>query len=214
MRVKICGLTRAEDAQAAHDLGAWALGFIFYPKSKRFIRADAAKNIIAALPASQPIGVFVNQTNEAISVAAQAGLKGIQLHGDETPDDLRRVRAAFSGTLIKALRPKFEADLQTIADYKGLADFILLDAAVGNEYGGTGHTGDWSLAQKAAAFGIPVIVAGGLNPDNINAAYAQTNPYALDLSSGVEATPGIKDHTKLQALFANIKGSTHAAQNA
>ncbi|MBL8711685.1 MAG: phosphoribosylanthranilate isomerase [Alphaproteobacteria bacterium] len=211
MRVKICGLTRSEDAAAAQNLGAWALGFIFYPKSKRFISADAAKSIIATLPASRPIGVFVNQTGEAIGIAKDAGLKGIQLHGDETPDDLRRVRAAFSGTLIKALRPKSEADLQAIAGYKGLADYILLDAAVGNEYGGTGHTGDWSLAQKATAFGIPVIVAGGLDPDNIAAAYAQTKPYALDLSSGVEASPGIKDHAKLQALFANIKGSTHAA---
>lgn len=211
MRVKICGLTRSEDAAAAQNLGAWALGFIFYPKSKRFISADAAKSIIATLPASRPIGVFVNQTGEAIGIAKDAGLKGIQLHGDETPDDLRRVRAAFSGTLIKALRPRSEANLQAIADYKGLVDYILLDAAVGNEYGGTGHTGDWTLAQKAAAFGIPVIVAGGLGPDNIAAAYAQTKPYALDLSSGVEASPGIKDHAKLQALFANIKGSTHAA---
>ncbi len=214
MRVKICGLTRAEDAKAAQDLGAWALGFIFYPKSKRFITADAAKNIIASLPDAQPIGVFVNQTDEALLIAQDAGLKGIQLHGDETPDDLRRVRTAFSGTIVKALRPKTEADLQVIADYKGLADYILLDAAVGNEYGGTGHTGDWSLAQKAAAFGIPVIVAGGLGPDNIAAAHAQANPHALDLSSGVEAAPGIKDHAKLQALFANIKGSPHAAQNA
>jgi phosphoribosylanthranilate isomerase len=211
MRVKICGLTRAEDAQAAHDLGAWALGFIFYPKSKRFITADAAKRIIAALPAARSVGVFVNQTDEAISIATQAGLKGIQLHGDETPDDLRRLRAAFTGIVIKALRPKNEAGLQAIADYKGLADYILLDAAIGNEYGGTGHTGDWSLAQKAAVFGIPVIVAGGLGPDNIAEARAQTNPYALDLSSGVEASPGIKDPAKLQALFANIKGTTHAA---
>lgn len=211
MRVKICGLTRAEDAKAAHDLGAWALGFIFYPKSKRFITAQDAKNIISALPASQPVGVFVNQTDEAIGIAKNAGLKGIQLHGDETPDDLRRIRATFSGTIIKALRPKTEADLQAIDDYRGLADYILLDAAVGNEYGGTGHTGDWSLAQKAATFGIPIIVAGGLGPDNINAAHAQTSPYALDLSSGVEAAPGIKDHAKLQALFAHIKGSTHAA---
>lgn len=215
MRVKICGLTRAEDAKAAQAFGAWALGFIFYPKSKRFIVAATAKTIIATLPATaQPIGVFVNQTDEAISIAKDAGLKGIQLHGDETPDDIARVRTAFSGKIIKALRPKSETDLQAIAGYQGLADYILLDAAVGNEYGGTGHTGDWSLAQKAADFGIPVIVAGGLCPDNIAAAYAQTNPYALDLSSGVEASPGIKDHAKLQALFANIKGSTHAAQNA
>lgn len=211
MRVKICGLTRTEDAKAAQDLGAWALGFIFYPKSKRFITAEAAKSIIASLPDAQTVGVFVNQTDEAIAVAQDAGLKGVQLHGDEVPEDLHRLRAAFSGKIIKALRPKSEADLHAIEHYKGLADYILLDAAVGQEYGGTGHKGDWSLAQEAARYRIPVIVAGGLGPDNISAAYAQTNPYALDLSSGVEASPGIKDHDKLKALFANIRGTTHAA---
>ena len=214
MRVKICGLTRAEDAAAAQSLGAWALGFIFYPKSKRFITADAAKSIIAALPQVQAIGVFVNQTQEAISIATDTGLKGLQLHGDETPDELRHARASFDGLLIKALRPKDDIDLGQIAAYKGIVDYILLDAAVGQEYGGTGHTGDWSLAQKAAGFCIPIILAGGLGPDNIAAAHTQTNPYALDLSSGVEASPGVKDHAKLQALFANIKGSMHAAQNA
>ena len=214
MRVKICGLTRAEDAKAAQELGAWALGFIFYPKSKRFITAEAAKDIIATLPEAQPIGVFVNQTQEAIEIASDTGLKGLQLHGDETPDELRHARGSFDGLLIKALRPKDDIDLGQIGAYKGLVDYILLDAAIGQEYGGTGHTGDWSLAEKATSFGIPVILAGGLGPDNIIAAHAQTNSYALDLSSGVEASPGVKDHAKLQALFATIKGAAHAAQNA
>lgn len=214
MRVKICGLTRAEDAKVAQELGAWALGFIFYPKSKRFITAEAAKDIIAALPSAQPIGVFVNQTQEAINIAAYTGLKGLQLHGDESPDELRHARGSFDGLLIKALRPKDDIDLGQIAAYKGIVDYILLDAAVGQEYGGTGHTGDWPLAEKAAGFGVPIILAGGLHADNILSAHHQTNPYAADLSSGVEASPGVKDHAKLQALFATIKGAAHAAQNA
>ncbi len=207
MRVKICGLTRIEDARLAQDLGAWALGFIFYPKSKRYIAPDAAKNVIGGLQTTaQPIGVFVNQTQEALTIAPQIGLKGIQLHGDETPEECKRARNGFSGLLIKALRPEAENDLAQIADYKGIVDYILLDAPAPGQYGGTGHTGDWGVAKKAAGFGIPVILAGGLGPENIGAAMAQVKPYAADLSSGVEQSPGVKDHTKLQALFSALEG--------
>lgn len=208
MRVKICGLTRAEDAQLADQLGAWALGFIFYPKSKRYITADAAAKVIGALPSSaQPIGVFVNQTQEALGVAKSSGLKGLQLHGNETPEECKEARAAFKGLLIKALRPEKEEDLLVIPAYKGIVDYILLDSAVGGQYGGTGHTGDWNVAKKAASYGIPVILAGGIGPHNIGAALAEVKPYAADLSSGVEQSPGIKDHSKLHALFGAIKGA-------
>ncbi|HYD18590.1 MAG TPA: phosphoribosylanthranilate isomerase [Patescibacteria group bacterium] len=212
MRVKICGLTRAEDASLAHSLGAWALGLIFYPKSKRFIDADKAKEIVASLPRDAlPIGVFVNQTEDALKTAETVGLKGLQLHGDETPNELRHARANFGGVLIKALRPKTDADLQAIAEYKGLVDYILLDAATGAEYGGTGHTGDWSLARRAAMLGVPVIVAGGLGPENILDAFENTHPFAFDLASGVEASPGVKDPEKLKLLFATIQEASHAA---
>lgn len=206
MRVKICGLTRLDDARMAQDLGAWALGFIFYPRSKRHITPETAKPLLAALPAAaQPIGVFVNQSVEAVTTAKELGLKGLQLHGDETPEECQRVRDNFSGILIKALRPEKESDLDAIAGYKGIADYILLDAAVAGQYGGTGQTGDWALIDKAKAYGIPVILAGGIGPDNIRSAMA-ANPFACDLAGGVEASPGVKDPEKLKALFGALKG--------
>lgn len=205
MRVKICGLTRKEDAELAQGLGAWALGFIFTPKSKRHITPENAAPIVASLDAPA-IGVFVNQTDDAIEIAGKIGLKGIQLHGDETPEECQKARANFSGILIKALRPQNENDLAAIETYKDTVDYVLLDAAAGGQYGGTGHTGDWGIAAKAAAFGIPVILAGGLDAQNIAKACAQVRPYAADLASGVEASPGVKDPGKLKALFSAIKG--------
>lgn len=205
MRVKICGLTRKEDAELAQELGAWALGFIFTPKSKRHITPESAAPIVASLQ-TPAIGVFVNQTNEAVEIADKIGLRGIQFHGDETPEECQKARAGFDGILIKALRPQNENDLAAIETYKGIVDYVLLDAAAGGQYGGTGHTGDWGIAAKAASFGIPVILAGGLDAHNINAACSQVRPYAADLASGVEASPGVKDPEKLKALFGAIKG--------
>ncbi len=207
MRVKICGLTRLDDARLAQDLGAWALGFIFYPKSKRYIKPDDAKIIISGLqPTAQPVGVFVNDTQEALGVAARIGLKGLQLHGDETPEECKMARAGFSGMLIKALRPEKESDLAKISAYKGIADYILIDAAAGGQYGGTGQTSDWGLAKRASGFGVPVILAGGLGPENIADAVKQVNPFATDLAGSVEQSPGIKAPEKLLALFTSLKG--------
>lgn len=203
MRVKICGLTRDEDAKAAQALGAWALGFIFYPKSKRYIPPDAAEKIVSGLK-TQSVGVFVNQTDAVTGIAKLVGLRGIQLHGDETPDDCARVLDKFTGILIKAFRPESESDIARIAEYKGVIHYALLDSAAGGQYGGTGHTFDWSLATKASAIGIPLILAGGLNEENIIAAVNEVKPFAADLSSGVESAPGIKDKSKLDALFGNL----------
>lgn len=200
MRIKVCGLTRAEDALLAENLGAWALGFIFYPKSPRFVQKDRAAEIIAGLRVPA-IGVFVNQTAEALEMARTIPLKGLQLHGDETPGDLKIAREEFGGLLIKALRPKAAGDLAAIAAYRGLADYILIDAAAEGQYGGSGRQADGALAQKAADFGIPVILAGGLNPANVAAAIEAAKPYAVDLSSGIEAAPGVKDPEKMKALF-------------
>jgi phosphoribosylanthranilate isomerase len=210
MHVKICGLTRAEDAQLARKLGAWALGFIFYPPSGRFISAGKAAEIIARLPRPAPtVGVFVNQTDEAIATAQDIRLNGIQLHGDETPDDCRRAKKETGCFIIKALRLKTEADLAQIDGLAGAADYMLLDAAATAEYGGTGKTADWDLAARAvqAYKKIPFILAGGIRADNIVQALHAVKPYALDLSSGVESAPGIKDAEKLAALFAAAKGA-------
>jgi phosphoribosylanthranilate isomerase len=207
MRVKICGLTRAEDAALAQELGAWALGFVFYPQSKRHIDAGQAARIIQSLPKpALTVGVFVNQTDEALAIARRIPLGGVQLHGDETPEDCKKVKQNFSGLIIKAFRPETENDLAAIPAYKGIVDYILLDAAVAGEFGGTGKTTDWAIAAKAATFGIPLILAGGLTAENILAADRQVKPFALDLSSGVEASPGIKDSEKLKGLFKVIQG--------
>jgi phosphoribosylanthranilate isomerase len=207
MRVKICGLTRAEDAALAQELGAWALGFVFYPQSKRHIDAGQAATIIQSLPKPVlAIGVFVNQTDEALAIAKQAHLGGVQLHGDETPEDCKKVKQNFSGLVIKAFRPETENDLSAIHSYKGTVDYILLDAAAPGQWGGSGKTTDWALAAKAATFGIPLILAGGLTAENIRAADRQVKPFALDLSSGVEISPGIKDTGKLKGLFKAIQG--------
>lgn len=199
MRVKICGLTRAEDAALAHDLGAWALGFIFYPQSKRYIEPAKAEAIIAGLPAvAKPVGVFVNQVPDV------KGLAGIQMHGDETPGDCAKVRASFDGFLIKALRPEKEKDLAQIALYKDVVDYILIDTP--GAYGGTGKTGDWELAARAAGMGVPLILAGGLKADNIAEAARQAPFFAADLAGGVEAAPGIKDAQKMKELFHAVHG--------
>lgn len=199
MRVKICGLTRAEDAALAHRLGAWALGFIFYPPSKRYIEPAKAEEIIVGLPAgAKAVGVFVNQ------VPNVKGLAGIQLHGDETPEDCAKARAGFDGFVIKALRPENENDLGQIARYKDVVDYILVDTP--GAYGGTGKTGDWALAARAVGMGVPLILAGGLDAGNIREAARQVPFFAADLAGGVEAAPGIKDAGKMKELFDVVHG--------
>jgi len=212
MKVKICGLTRLEDALAAQQQGAFALGFIFYPPSKRFIAADAARDILAQLPAeAQPVGVFVNQMAEAQAAAKSLPLKGLQLHGDETPDDCRRLRDGFGGFIIKAFRLQGEADLETVSLYADAVDYILVDAVVTGAYGGTGQLADWALARRAADLPKPLILSGGITPDNIAQALRAVRPFAVDLAGGVESAPGIKCPDKIKQLFDAIKENTHAA---
>lgn len=204
MRIKICGLTREEDAALAEKLGAWALGFILYPGSKRFIPPMAAKKIVAARRAPC-VGVFVNQTDEALAVARDIRFKGLQLHGDETPDDCARAKAASGCFIVKALRPETEKDLEKIAHYADAVDYILIDAAVKGAYGGSGVTADWELAARAAGIaaelGVPLILAGGLDAGNIRAAAEKVPFFAADLAGGVESSPRVKDEGKMRELF-------------
>lgn len=212
MKVKICGLTRLEDALCAQQNGAFALGFIFYPPSKRFIPMDNAQTLLTALPAEAvPVGVFVNQPDDIAQAVQSLPLKGIQLHGDETPDDCRRLRSTFGGFVIKAFRLKKAADLDAIAAYEDVVDYILLDAAVDGVYGGTGQLADWDLARRAADFKKPLILSGGITPDNITAAARAVRPFAVDLAGGVESAPGIKSPDKIKQLFDAVKDETHAA---
>lgn len=198
-RIKICGLTRAEDAAAAQAAGAWALGFIFYPKSKRFITIDAAARVMP--PSAQNIGVFVNQMHNVETAIKSLPLAGVQLHGDETPNDARTLRSVFGGMIIKAFRLKTKDDVKAITAWHGVADYALVDAAVDGQYGGTGQTADWSLATTAKDTGLPLILSGGIDAQNILAAANAVQPFAFDLAGGVESAPGIKDAQKIKNLF-------------
>lgn len=198
-RIKICGLTRAEDAALAHAAGAWALGFIFYPKSKRYIMPAAAAAI--APTEAQSVGVFVNQMQDIDAALKSFPLSAVQLHGDETPADARALRGTFGGIIIKAFRLQNIQDLAPITAWRDAADYILIDAAIAGQYGGTGHTADWTLATAAKDSGLPLILSGGIDAANIAAAQDAVKPFAFDLASGVESAPGIKDAAKIKALF-------------
>lgn len=204
VRIKICGITNLEDALLAADLGADALGFIFYPPSPRSIEPEAAKAIIAQLPPFvTTVGVFVDEAAATVKeLAAQVGLDWLQLHGQETPGYCR----SLDRRVIKAFRIKDENSLDELAPYQGAAQALLLDTYKKGQVGGTGETFNWDLALKAKKFG-PIILAGGLTPENVAQAIATVQPFAVDVASGVEAAPGRKDPVKLRAFFAAIKGT-------
>lgn len=200
--VKVCGLTRLEDALAAVDLGAGAVGFVFWPQSPRFVDPYRARRIVRALPPFvTPVGVFVNQPVEYVNaVASLVGLGAVQLHGDEDPACVRQLKRpvikAVSGTAL-------------LADAECWAPpvMLLVDAHDPARRGGTGRTADWQAASTLAAR-RRLLLAGGLHAGNVAAAIAAVRPFGIDVSSGVEAAPGIKDHEKLAALFARLRGAT------
>jgi phosphoribosylanthranilate isomerase len=205
-RVKLCGITRLEDAELAASLGAWAIGFIFHEASPRYIDPARARAITERLPAHiKKVGVFVNRSREEILATARAsGITAAQLHGEEAPP----VAASLEGALevIQAFRPKTERDIDKLPAYRVSA--YLIDAHVeGGPRGGTGALGDWSLARAAKAHG-PVILAGGLTPANAARAWAEVSPFALDVSSGVEASPGVKSHAAVRAFFEALQGGS------
>ena len=203
VHVKICGITTVDDAQAAVGAGADALGFVFYPPSPRYVTPEQAAQLIQALPPFvTTVGLFVDMTLDTINeIAARCGLDRIQLHGHETPAFCRQV----TRPVIKAIRIKNAESLSSVPDYKVSA--YLLDAHVeGALPGGTGASFSWELAARAKPHG-PVILAGGLTPENIAAAIAQIRPYGVDVSTGVERAPGIKDHRKMRQFIARAKAA-------
>jgi phosphoribosylanthranilate isomerase len=203
MLVKVCGITREEDATAAVEAGASAIGFIFWPKSPRFVDPFRARTIARSLPPFvTPVGVFVNQPADYVnSVASLVGLGAVQLHGDETIADA----AAIDRPVIKAMRPADAA----VASWPAKT-LILLDVDDPVTRGGTGRTVDWAAAADVAA-GRRVLLAGGLTPENVADAVARVRPYGIDVSSGVERSPGIKDHQRLRALFEALHDASHIA---
>lgn len=202
VRIKICGITNLEDALLAAELGACALGFIFYPKSPREVEPEAARQIIAQLPPFiLTVGVFVDEELAAVQdLAARVGLDWIQLHGSEPPDYCR----SLGRRIIKAFRIRDESSLTEMARYQGSVQAHLLDTYKKGQVGGTGETFNWDLARQAWQYG-PIILAGGLTPDNIALAIRTAQPQAVDVASGVEAAPGKKDPEKLRAFFEAVR---------
>src|ERR1700676_4983537 len=202
VRVKIGGITNAEDALVACDLGAYAIGLNFYSGSPRCISPFTASKIIRKLPPFvAPIGVFVNwQAAPCTALAKALGLSAAQLHGDEPPKLVSEIAKKFS--VIKALHVGKGSTLPPFARYRGTTAF-LLDAPHSGQYGGTGHTTDWNLAHTAAK-SHRILLAGGLTPENVAEAILAVPPYAVDVTSGVESKPGKKDHGKLRAFFDEV----------
>jgi phosphoribosylanthranilate isomerase len=199
VRIKICGIRRLEDASLAVKLGASALGFVFWPSSPRFIEPELARELIGSLPAfATTVGVFVDQPPAYVSeVARRLKLGAVQLHGNEPPE-------AYEGVpcrLIKALAVANGIDTEVAAAAVPETATVLLDAHDPVKRGGTGRTIDWTIAAGLARR-RPIILSGGLDADNVSAAIEAVRPYAIDVSSGVEAAPGVKDANRLRALFA------------
>jgi len=199
-KVKICGITNLVDALFASDSGADALGFVFWERSPRYITPEAAALIIEKLPPFiTTVGVFVDEDAGRVGdIVKTAGLTFAQLHGSESPEYCKAVPCRF----IKALRVKDAASLLGLSEYK--AEAILLDTFVKGQPGGTGAVFDWSLLTGMDYAG-DVILAGGLNPDNIEDALDHYSPYAVDISSGVEAEPGRKDPAKVRVFIEKVR---------
>jgi phosphoribosylanthranilate isomerase len=199
--VKICGITSLDDALACCDAGADALGFNFWPQSKRHITVERAATIARRVPPNvRTVGVFVNPTAEDVDRAFASGAIDLaQLHGDETPEFCGR----FAGRYIKAMRLRDAASLQVLAQYP--CDLVLVDADTPG-YGGSGQRADVALAAEAAA-ARRVILAGGLTPENVVEAIAAVRPYGVDVAGGVEREPGVKDWLKVAAFVKEAKTS-------
>ena len=203
VRIKICGITNIEDALLSVDLGANALGFVFYKGSKRYIVPDNAQSIISKLPPFvTTVGVFVNQKLEEIKkIKEKAGFDAFQLHGDESPDFCMKLE----GKIIKAIRVKDSIDPRVIESYPTQA--ILIDNYSTEAYGGTGETFRWEIL-KGFDTSKKIILSGGLTPENVAQAIRIVNPYAVDVSSGVEDSPGKKNPDRLKRFIKAARNET------
>jgi len=203
VRVKICGITNAADALAAVNAGANLLGFNFYEKSPRFVNEAQAAKIRPQVPKTvEAVGIFVNTPAEEVAERCKSlRLDAAQLHGDETPEIVAEI--ARTGAVIKAFRVEPEFQIESLDAYPGAFAF-LFDAAHTGQYGGTGHSTDWDLAQRAAV-GHRIILAGGLKVENVAAAVRIVRPYAVDVASGIESKPGKKDHGLLREFIQEVR---------
>ena len=200
IRVKYCGITRVEDALHAAALGVDAIGLVFYEKSPRSVSVDQAKFILKSLPAFVTrVGLFVNADPVDVKkIAREVNLDLLQFHGDESVAECE----GFDRPYIKAIRMREELDLDQLSDEYQNASGLLLDAYVKTLFGGTGKSFDWSMIPEQRS--LPIILAGGLDPENVRQAINDVHPYAVDVSGGIEASKGIKDKEKMNAFMRGV----------
>jgi phosphoribosylanthranilate isomerase len=214
-KIKFCGITTVADAQRAVSAGAWAIGLIFWARSPRSCDPASAVEIAAAVKRrTEVVGVFVNPTLDEVARAADAvGLTMIQLHGDEGPSFCAEAARRTGCKVIKAARVRSRADIQALSAFH--TDYHLLDSHVRGRPGGTGETFSWEIA-RAHRRPVPVILSGGLTPENVSHAIGIVRPFAVDVASGVERSPGHKDPEKLEAFAAAVSMSAepHASATA
>jgi phosphoribosylanthranilate isomerase len=203
VKVKICGITNVEDGMAAAEAGADALGFIFYEKSPRYVPIDKAAVVLRDLPPLiVKVGVFVDAEEDLVFRAIrECGLNLLQFHGAETPEYCLQ----FGLMSMKAFQIRDAQSLSRLTDFK--TDAWLLDAYSADKLGGTGERFNWDFAIEARKWGRPIFLAGGLTPENVAEAVRHVQPYAVDVSSGVEASPGKKDHDKVKAFIDAARGT-------
>lgn len=207
--MKICGVRAFDEAEAAIDAGADALGFNFWPRSPRYIAPEAAREIAKSIsPLASTVGVFVNEEHRSIEeIVSRVGLSAVQLHGDETAEFCSRL--GFT-RIIKAFRVGDGFDLQMIREYP--VSMALLDAGIKGSYGGTGKSFDWRVAVEAKKI-MPLILAGGISAENVAEAIQSVRPHAIDVCSGVEAEPGRKDLNRLREFMAAVARANAATAN-
>lgn len=203
VKVKICGITNLEDAKAAADAGADALGFMFFEQSPRAVSIETAAEITQEIsPWIMRVGVFVNPEPDFVfSAIHRCGLNLLQFHGDETPEFCSQ----FGVMSMKAFRIKDAASLSVIPSYS--TEALLLDSYVAGKQGGTGEKFNWDLAIEAKKFGKPIFLAGGLTPENVAEAVRKVESFGVDVSSGVELSPGKKDHNKIRNFISAVRGA-------
>lgn len=200
VRIKVCGITNEKDAIKAANLGAWAIGFIFYKKSPRFISPFKAKKIIEQMPPFvTPVGVFVNHNLGAMrDIISHTGIRVVQLHGDEDHHFCHRLKR-YQVKIIKAFSVGPEFTPAVIEPYK--VDAYLFDTFSKDAYGGTGKSFDWNVLRDVKSMNVPIILSGGLNNQNVIEPVNALKPYAVDVNSGVEESPGKKDHGKMKEFI-------------
>ncbi len=205
-KVKICGITNLADARYAAGALADYLGFIFYEKSPRFIDPAEAGAIINWIEGPEKVGVFVNQPLDDVNrIAKESGLEMVQLHGNETLEYCQLIEKP----IIKVIHIPLDYDLEELKAkvllYSEVAKFLLFDSKIDNQWGGTGKTFDWNILKEITG-DVPFFLSGGLNPNNLKEAIETVHPYAVDISSGVEEEPGIKDFEKIEAVMEIVRG--------